>query len=171
MTAPFRAADTKKWDSVALTLASALSALQNNVLHHVLTRARQIGRHILASPSDVCQASFPAFLQECQRSKPSGNVPKAFLPPFPDFVWRGSGTWSLLDSSGARERAKKAVCRKKKQEFSKKRKRALDTRRDGAVYYFSRRAETAASRKGIKKSLKKNKKKLAGHLTGSPGVC
>ena len=47
---------------------------------------------------------------------------------------------------------------KKNQKFSKKEKRALDTKRAWVIYSFSRRNEAAASRKGGQKSLKKIKK-------------
>ena len=47
---------------------------------------------------------------------------------------------------------------KKNQKFSKKEKRALDTKRVWVIYSFSRRNEAAVSRKGRQKSLRKNKK-------------
>ena len=47
---------------------------------------------------------------------------------------------------------------KKNQKFSKKEKKALDTKRVWVIYSFSRRNEAAASRKGRQKALKKIKK-------------
>ena len=47
---------------------------------------------------------------------------------------------------------------KKNQKFSKKEKRALDTKRVWVIYSFSRRNEAAASRKGGQKASKKIKK-------------
>ncbi len=68
---------------------------------------------------------------------------------------------SLPQAGRARKRTVtrcKKIKFKKNQKFSKKEKRALDTKRVWVIYSFSRRNEAAASRKGRQKASKKIKK-------------
>ena len=74
---------------------------------------------------------------------------------------RGADTQDPCHRQGVRFCAQQRAVKikfKKNQKFSKKEKRALDTKRAWVIYSFSRRNEAAASRKGGQKALKKIKK-------------
>ena len=75
---------------------------------------------------------------------------------------RGADTRNPLPQAGRAQKRTVTRCKnkiqKKNQKFSKKEKRALDTKRVWVIYSFSRRNEAAASRKGGQKASKKIKK-------------
>ena len=71
---------------------------------------------------------------------------------------RGADTQDPCHRQGVRFCAQQRAVKikfKKNQKFSKKEKRALDTKRAWVIYSFSRRNEAAASRKGRQKASKK----------------
>ena len=75
---------------------------------------------------------------------------------------RGADTQDPCHKQGRAQKRTVTRCKKikfkKNQKFSKKEKRALDTKRVWVIYSFSRRNEAAASRKGRQKASKKIKK-------------
>ena len=71
---------------------------------------------------------------------------------------RGADTQDPCHRQGRAQKRTVTRCKNKIQKFSKKDKRALDTKRVWVIYSFSRRNEAAASRKGRQKASKKIKK-------------
>ena len=107
-------------------------------------------KHTLRVPSDPCH-------RQSVRGSAQSNLPglRSKLA-----AWRRHA--GSLPQAGRAQKRTVTRCKKikfkKNQKFSKKEKRARDTKRGWVIYSFSRRNEPAVSRKGRQKASKKIKK-------------